>query len=226
MSKPDACKLSHTLCFSCAQIFPADANDPKTCPSCGFSLASVIYHRIMTYAISAVYYGHDYRIAYERQLSKQGKITERYALPDSATLLCFCGAAALSGIIGGIAYDIVKKAMRAAIDRSRIIDKDIGQPRVSLDKDADLDSFIQYIQEYYKDPESIDNAVRVEIEKEEIVWILSEETSSLFSGTSSPTKEEIVKIVRKAYGKARKPEYPSKDDFIHFWEQLHNKPLQ
>jgi len=218
VSKLDARKLSHTMCFSCAQIFPKKREDPIGCPSCGFAIHAETYHRIITYAICAVYYGHDYRRAYDKQMAEHGEITTRYALPDPATVLCFCGAAALSNIIGGIAYDLVKKAIRAVVNRARSIDQDIGQSRVFLNTAEEIDSFIQCVREYCADHGAIDRAVLLEIEREEIVCEITE----LIPKTSSPTKDEILEAVRKAIGNVKERKHPSGDDFNSFWEELPN----
>lgn len=220
MSKPDARRLSHIICFSCAQISPSKRENPIRCPSCGFAIDAETYRRIMRYAISAVYYGHDYRKAYEKQMAEHGEITTRYALPDPATLLCLCGAAALSGIIGGIAYDCVKKAIRTVVNRARSVDQDLGQSIVFLDTDDEIDSFIECVRQYCLDHGAIDQAVLVEIQDEEIVWELTDATSSLISETTSPTKKEIVEAVRKAIGNVKEPRRPTRDDFNTFWEEL------
>ncbi len=155
-------------------------------------------------------------------MAEHGKITARNALPDPATLLCFFAAAALSGIIGGIAYDCVKKAIRTIVCRAKSVEQNIGQSRVVLDGD-EIDSFISYVRQYCLDRGSIDDGVLIEIQEEELVWELTDATTTLISETATPTKEEIAAAVRKAFGNVREPERPENHDFNTFWKELPNK---
>jgi DNA-directed RNA polymerase subunit RPC12/RpoP len=220
MAKMNPNGLSHMVCFSCGNIFPNEQKNPIACLSCGYEIKAEMYRKIMKHAMCAVYYGYDYRKVYEKQIANNSLITERYALVDPSTLLCFCAAAALSGIIGGIAYDCVKKAIKAIISNGNAIKQDIGQSRIYLFESHELNTFIRYIRQYSIDRDEIDSGVLKEIEDEEIGWAASSITTELIFRGVTLTEEEIREAIHDAIHDAKNPDRPIKDNFVRFWESL------
>lgn len=222
MSKPDARRLSHTLCFSCGEIFPASGGEKLLCRKCGFSVGYNSYYKIMNYAMHTVYYGYYYRRAYEEQLFDEGDITTHYALIDPSDLACFLAVSALSGIIGNLAYDLIKKAIHAINQKFRTLGCEIDQSLISLSSEKDIIIFIQYIQEFHSDSEQIPSKIKRAILEEIISW----EVADMFSKHNPQTKEEIKDILRKAFLNINNINKPSRKDFINFWKQLKKSTIK
>jgi len=173
----------------------------------------------MNYAMSSVYYGYDYRKKYDKQITEKGEITTVHALSDSATILNFLAVAALSGIIGGISYDAVKKIFRQILNLAKNCKENIGQDKIEFYVDNDIDIFIQMIKEFHFDFEGVSPAVKSEIIKEMIIWEL---TDSVFSikKNGQISKEEIFEKLKQVIERVEHTKTLSKQDFIDFWDKV------
>lgn len=219
MGKPDSSNLTHALCFNCAAIFPVLNNPSKKCPQCGYSPAPEQYSAIINYAISAVYYGHDYRQRYEQQLNEKGEIKVVYALPEPSIILTFLAVSALSGIIGSISYDIVKSAFRMILRKAKKSQDNIGQNKINFTDESAINIFIGQINEFNVNFQNINPAVKSEIEEEMLAWSLSNAiTSEIKEG--SLTKEAIHNAFKKGFENAEHPQKPSAEDFGKFWKEI------
>ena len=212
-------KLSHIICFNCCAIYKAKKSLKIKCPECGYSPNRDMYSKIMNYGIAAAYYGHDYREKYEKQINKKGGIKTVYALPEPATILCFLAVAALSGVVGGISYDIVKSVFLKIIGNANKIKKNIGQNKIKFKNDNSIKVFINQMNTFYLDLKDIDPLVKSEIEKEMIIWDFCDAIHpELFNGKY--TKEEILEAIKKALIEKEHTQKPSEEDFVDFWKEI------
>lgn len=218
----DQNSLSLALCFKCASIYNLSRVDEYTCPFCHHSVDETVYTRILNYAKTVVYYGYDYRKEYEKQVYTNGKITKKHALFDPATIACFLGIAALSGVIGGSSYDLVKKVINKIMNNSKKIDHNIGQDKILITNETDIKIFLQYIQEFHAGKLSAVDEVKSEIAKETIIWNL---TNTLFPVLSKgdPSREKIYEAVKKAFDDYKNADKPLPIDFDSFWEKIDDK---
>jgi hypothetical protein len=165
-----------------------------------------------------LYYGFQYRRIYEKQIETTGKITAEHALADPAALSCFLAVAALSGIIGGVSYDLVKKVVRKILSNSQKLEQDIGQDRISMSHEMDIEIFVQYIEEFHTGKLNAVDEIKSEIEKEQICWIL---TDTLPNPTKGPlSREDIREAVKEAFHKYQNLDKPSNKDFDSFWKEI------
>ncbi len=211
--------MSYALCFNCASVYCLSNADEYTCPYCNHSIDAAFYKRIFDYAKIAVYYGYDYRKKYEEQVQADGKITIKYVLPDPVTVACFLGVAALSGIIGGASYDMVKKVIGRIIGGSKKIGRDVGQAKIHISNETDINVFVQYIQEFHDDKSSAVDEVKWEITKERIIWNLTNTLSPVLT-EGNPSLEKIHEAVMKAFDEYQNIEMPLPKDFDSFWDDI------
>jgi len=226
LSKPDVKKLKYVLCFNCCSIFSAKNNPDKKCPECGYCPNPRQYKNIMTYAISSVYYGHDYRQRYEKQLAETGEITARYALSGPAIILSFLAVAALSGIIGGISHDIVKKVFQV-ISRKAIKHKDdIRQNKIHITNDMDINIFIQHVNDFHHDFKNMEPIIKLAVKEEMFAWEKSDAVKKALKKVMKKKKftdEDIFNATMKGLKKVEHPHKlykPSKKDFAGFWDKI------
>ena len=211
--------ISHALCFKCASIYTISSADEYTCPICHYFIDEALYRRILNSAQIAVYYGYDYRKAYEQQLHTDGKIAKKHALFDPLTVACFIGVAALSGIIGGASYDLVKRVIDKIMKSSKEVIDNIGQYNITVSNETDIKVFIQYIQEFHEGKSSAVDEIKREIEKERIIWNL---TNTLYPVLTegNPSREKIHEAVKMAFDKYQDIDKPLPTDFDSFWEDV------
>ena len=108
------------LCCSCGTVFEADSGPEYQCPRCGWRIAAGEYRALLSAAQEAAKFGWQYRRRYEADMAEYGRIERYYALPECEEALQFAALAAASGVIGGLAYDAVKRVIRkiaAAVKR-------------------------------------------------------------------------------------------------------------
>ena len=210
---------SYALCFNCASIYPLTQKAKSICTACGFEVDKALYDKVVQYAKTSVYYGYNYRKFYEKQIEADRKITKGAWAFDPATVACFLGVAALSGIIGNISYDIVNKAFKKIINNSKELNKDIGQKKISITNDAEINIFIQYIKEFHLGEYSAPDEVKFQIIKEEIICNLTDSLYPVLS-EEKPTREKIHEAVEEAFNRNKKADKPSSEDFGSFWKKI------
>ena len=160
-------------------------------------------------------------MSYEKQMNDQGKITRKSALFDPVTIFCFIGIAALSGIIGNASYNLIQKVIAKILKKSREVSDNIGQDKITLLNELNIEVFIQYINEYYLEKSSAVDEVNLEIEKERIIWNL---TNTLYPvlQRGKPTRGEIHEALKRAFEKRKEIDKPKSDDFESFWNNIEN----
>jgi hypothetical protein len=211
--------LSHALCFKCASIYTSSSADEYICPFCHYSIDEALYRKILNYAKIALYYGYDYRKAYEQQIHTDSKIAKKYALSDPVTVACFIGVAALSGIIGGASYDLVKRVIGKIMRSSKEFSDNIGQDKITVSNETDIKVFIQYIQEFHEGKSNAVDEIKSEIEKERIIWNLTDTLYPVLT-EGNPSREQIHEAVKMAFDKYQNIDKPLPTDFDSFWEDV------
>lgn len=159
------------MCFACAEIYESNNEQTLVCPNCGNKIEVDKYELFMRDAREAVYFGWEYRLKYEKELEEKGRIDTHYYLEQCEEIFNFIALAVASGIVGGFAYDVVKKVIRKIADfvkhkgnkeeKSKIFDL--------IEKEENMKLFIQYIDEYYTCFENINEEVRNAIFEEMVV---------------------------------------------------------
>jgi hypothetical protein len=208
--------VSQVLCFKCASIYTPSSVDKYTCPFCHHSVDKAIYTKILNYAKTAVHYGYSYRKAYENQVLTEGSIATKYSLPEPVTVLCFAGVAALSGIIGNAAYDLVKRIISRLIASSTGVADGTGQTKIHISNETDIQVFIQYIKEFHEDKSAATPEIRWEVEKERIIKNLEHTLFPLLSEGTNPGREAIHEAIKAAVEEDHNVR-PTPPDFDSFW---------
>lgn len=221
MKKSDLKKLTHYICFNCATIFPIVDDEAMTCTECGYIIEPDLYDKIINYAFEAVYYGHDYREKYEEQINDRGEITERYCLHEPSTILCFLAIAALSGVVGNLSTELVKKAFKTILNKVKNCKEDIGQNKVSFLKDAEIDVYIQQVNVFHNDFQGIDPSVKAEITKEIFIHELIDSLlPEMKKKNMEITEKMIFEIVKQTFDRVKTRQKLSKQDFENFWKAI------
>lgn len=131
---------------------------------------------------------------------------------------------ALSGIIGNISYDIIKSAFRTILRKAKKSQDNIGQDNINFANDTAINIFIEQINEFDVNFQNINPAVKTEIEKEMLVWSLSNAINSeIKDGTFN--REAIHNALKKGFENAEHPQKPSAEDFGKFWKEIDKEDL-
>lgn len=196
------------FCIHCGHI---NDDTVKVCESCGFKYDKRTYKRLMGYAKQAVKYGYDYRKAYEEQIKIDNEIYINYKLPEPDSLYQWLALAALSGVVGNVAYDIVKKLAKKFYHKVFQLkeNKRYDEIRKFLSDDKQLEIFTNYIREYYNNFPDINPKVKKAIEQEIFLdnsYETLEETRELMSAFDSDRKK-YLQLYKKYRVRAKKRVY-------------------
>lgn len=159
------------ICFACATIYEAQNTDVLLCPHCGHQISLSEYEKVLSDVRSAVHYGWNYRLAYEKQLQEEGQIRTHYYLVPYEEIINFVALAIASGIIGGFAYDVVKKVINkiSEFSKNRGHKEDTEKLFALIENEENMKKFMLYIDEYYSCFETADATVRSAILEEMLV---------------------------------------------------------
>jgi len=152
MHKLEAEKL--TTCPSCASILQADKATPEVyiCEVCQKSYPKEEIDNLWKASFDATYFGWIYYKRYKTTIKKFGK-SPKFALPPPDPTLVAIGLMILSGIIGGLAYDGLKKSLKKVYERihdsSDYYDKKLLEQIDGLDEE-DKKEMYEAIRRYYK----------------------------------------------------------------------------
>ena len=218
MVKQDS--LSQALCSKCASIYTLPRVAEYRCPFCHHHADKVLYEKIFNYAKKAVYYGYSYRKAYEEQILKDGRIAKRYFSPEPAAILCFIGIAALSGIIGGASYDLVKKIISKIMGSSNSRAEGIDEAKIKICNNRDIKVFIQYIQEFHEGKSTAIPEIKWEVKKERIIKKLEHTLFPKFNKGAKLSRKTIHEALRTAFEKDQDDDKPEPSDFEAFWSDV------
>lgn len=138
---------NEVLCLNCASIFTI-STWRKKCPECHQKINMKMYNRIKYIAWGAIYHGYMYPKTYDEDKKKYGYTKYAYMLHSPSELLQFIGIAAISGVIGGVAYDVVKKIaskIKREYDEKGLNEKEDLAYKYSSDQLGDI---MKYIERY------------------------------------------------------------------------------
>ena len=139
------------LCLNCGEI---NQNEELCCRNCGSELDTKEYNHLMEYSKRAFEYGFDYRLAYEEQVKNYGEVKVKFSLVSPENYQTWMAAAALSGMIGNLAYDLVKYVGKKIIEQLKTKEEPLNySEKIIIEIISDNNKLIQftnYIQGYYK----------------------------------------------------------------------------
>lgn len=161
------------LCLNCGHI--NIDNQINICSNCGYLNDLERQQKLTEYASRAVHYGYEYRVEYESQVAEQGEIRVKYSLLNPANYLEWIAVAALSGLVGNMASDLVKYVAKQALEKltakqevEELTHEEKNTLKIVRDN-ATLNKFTVYVQHYYKGMPKLDKKVGSGIAEEEIV---------------------------------------------------------
>lgn len=158
------------LCLNCGEI---NQNEELCCRNCGSELDTKEYNHLMKYSKRAFEYGFDYRLAYEEQVKNYGEVKVKFSLVSPENYQTWMAAAALSGMIGNLAYDLVKYVGKKIIEQLKTKEEPLNySEKIIIEIISDNNKLIQftnYIQGYYKGNSKLNKEVEKAIIEEEIV---------------------------------------------------------
>lgn len=159
------------ICFACATIYEGNGGQFLVCPNCGHRVSRAQYESILQDARDAMHFGWTYRLQYEHDLAEEGAISTHYYLEECEEIFNFIALAAVSGIVGGFAYDVIKKVISSIADfvKQRGSQEENRKIFALIHDEEKMDKFLQYIDEYYTCFDDIDEEVRNAIFEEMIV---------------------------------------------------------
>lgn len=214
----------NALCLNCGEILPR-SNEEITCPQCGTSVNASDFDDIFRYAAEAYYYGYQYRVYYERAYQSSS--------PPVKPCLAFAGeafvwvmSAMLSGIIGGVTYDVVKKVVIDIREQSlKRRSEDSSYDALLNVTDDELEVIFQYARDYYQGLKATQKEVRAaiieEIMADEISHdpIIGQELMKLIGRETIKPKHrrKAQELYRIAISRAMSRKPPSKERFLGFW---------
>ena len=193
------------LCAHCAELLDVDI---VKCTFCGHDpdIPSIVSQ----FSIDAVNYGYRYRIRYEKQVEKYGKVRGMYALPGANELFIFLAGAALSGIVGNISTDAFKALGRTILQRlvSAKPDKSFDEVLNILEDEEKLIEFYEYIQAYYHDMPFVNREVMIALRQER----LANAVEAIMNGNPSLSPGEATRLAMRMPDSKNMHEKPSIDE--------------
>lgn len=222
------------ICFACANIHNEVKSKIIICPYCGNRESIEEYELVLEKAREAVHYGWNYRLKYEKDLKEKGRIDTHYFLEQYEEIFNFIAVAIASGVIGGFAYDVVKKVIIKILKfvKENGNEKEKSKIFSLVDSDEDMRKFIEYIDEYYTCFDKIDDEVRSAIFEEMIVDRISPTLEKCISLQNpdidmskikeiSPfSEEEIFKSMIEVRQKLTEKKPSEKEIFKKFWTDI------
>lgn len=155
------------LCLKCGSI---NDDSVSECTDCNKSI-NYDYNEIFEYAQKAVYYGYVYRKRYEEDLKINTNLDWRYSLIAPSNLYDFLAIAALSGIVGNIAYDLTKYVAKKILDylktKTELSEQD-NEVKLLIENNEELNIFIGCVINYYDGLNGLNPLVKAAIAEEEI----------------------------------------------------------
>ena len=227
--------MSHTkLCCSCGAFFEAADGPELQCPHCGWRISFKEYKALLSAAQGAVKFGWQYRRRYEADMAEYGRIERYYALPECEEALQFAALAAASGVIGGLAYDAVKRVIRKIAAAVKRDGKQSAEASIFylIDHPEEMDRFIRYIDEYYacfdRISEEVRNAVLAEMVMDKMSptmeQLLEESDPDLdledIRSISPFTEEELFRGMLEVRRDIDRRRRLGREDFAGFWENV------
>jgi len=133
-------------CPACFSIIESPLKAPLTCSGCGLGLDISLIKQLHQEAEECALYGFSYRVYYEKEMKKKGRMTPkpRLAPPEVLVLLA---SWILAGIIGGYSKDLLSKLLRKAAEsltKRKFKDKKNLEPLLK----GNIPEFMRAVAEY------------------------------------------------------------------------------
>ncbi|WP_432664501.1 hypothetical protein R9X47_28730 [Wukongibacter baidiensis] len=218
------------LCFGCAEIYKIHNTKELCCPECGYSIGYESYKKIYDYAADAVEFGYQYRLTYEKEYERYGEIKYHYCLKSMGEVAHFLSIAALSGIIGNLSTDSVKRiilVIKSKIRRKKLDTHDLIN---IIDNEDKLDEFLEYIEDFYNEFYSLKPEIREAIYEEMIVHSTTNIMKNIMFNKEEKLKElmtkydidmrSIMEYIVHTHEKMNKHKDICEEYFDNMWENI------
>ena len=221
------------LCFNCANVYiPKKGHPLFKCPECKAIQSPFKYKKFLSIAHYAFRYGYDYRETYENQFQKDAEIKTHHCLAQAPEYWNFIALAALSGIIGGISYDIVKKVLLKITNKIRQLHLDTKRINKFANHEEEFHKLIRYIEDFRNGFEKVHPKIRNAILQEIQIDPVSKRIAKLViellhkkSLSNKVDKKEMIRIIETSL--KYKTKLPiekirdfSQNDFNKFWNKV------
>ena len=159
------------VCTHCATYLQSGSEE---CDNCGQSLDVSVLEATYQYSRYVVYYGHQYRKYYEGLRGQENKARPSLAFIGDA--FAWLGMAVLSGIVGGVSYDVLKTVFIRMRDQARKNAKyDHGCQQLAEMTESEFEEFFSNIYDAHTGFANIPNEVRADILEEITADAVSED---------------------------------------------------
>ena len=205
-------QYSKLICLNCGNISKVGTFKTQEiiCPSCGFFIESSDYFEIIELSEEMVRMGYLYRKRYETDYQIDETLSSRYCLAALPDELIFIGVAAVTGIIGGLSYDIFKEIISKIREQYKPNkNKPYTETVEQIFSNASTQSdFISYLRDYNAGLENVEpkikNAIFDELKVDSIQEVM---TTMMSNGKKIKNPKDIEKsILRKQKAKKSQKE--------------------
>lgn len=218
--------MKNAICFQCACVFPQKSNMTIECPDCHYQADPQTYENLLAYATDAVNYGYHYRLLYENEYEYDTSLSTRASILVEE-IWTFCALAALSGIIGNAAYDLLKTVILKIVGqfKQKNDSHQVEQIIKILEDPTQFELLMRYLKDFHNGMPGLNPTVKRAILEEMEVDALSQAIIPALTRTSSRgskkySSEEIANRImsqyRSKHQKANKS--PERGDFEDFWQ--------
>lgn len=221
---------TRTLCLSCGEAIDFPQEQITSCSECGAELDRKAILRLYEYAAEAYYYGVQYRRYYEDAYAKTDKPLKPSLLFDGEAF-AWVMLAALSGVVGNAAYDLVKSIANQVLEdvaAGRLPARDYS--RMLELSDDELGELIGAAREYRNGMDGLTQQVRAAI-AEEIVAdsvahnpAIANELIKLMQHTKVTQKHrrQFAKLLRKSLVAHQQRSHLPASSFSGLWSRRSN----
>lgn len=192
------------ICTSCGTL---NSGEDFVCLNCKTEINKDEYATLVDYSKRAVYYGYTYRIAYEKQVAEKGEVTLKPSLLQPDNYYEWLAVAAIAGVVGTYASDLVKHVAKQIINllsekiKQKTLNKEETKMINFLSDNNELNNFTIYIKNYYNGSPQLDKRVDDAIVEEELADTASkgmkEEFVRLLENFDANNKEKITETFTK-----------------------------
>lgn len=221
-------KYNCAVCTSCATLNEGGLEGAHACTKCGAHLDSPSSSALYRYAEATIYYGYQYRSLFERQKGEPNP--PKFSLSFIGEAFTFVALAAISGVIGNLAYDIIKSAMVRIRDQAREVEVEgRGYEALAALTDDDLDLIYEYSKSYVQAFEDLERTIREDIQEEIMADAVGDAVAQnpellnilAIRECSEEDTSAFVEAITAAMKKQPYTQKPSASAFKNFWARLH-----
>jgi|GEM_PF-1328957 len=216
--------MSTVICLCCASTFTDDARGRFiTCPTCSFAIGRGRYRKIMQWSFEAVRYGFEYRKIIEQSAMAQDQTSEKakFCIADPDPILVFVATAAASGIIGNVASDLVKAAIRKILARAAEFRKEPKEETVKiLTQEEEYQQFLCYLEEFYQGMRNVDQRIREKILEEVLGDRMADYAKNALEKYDPLDPTKLKFDLNKVIQKMKNRDVPAPADFRFLWKNV------